>query len=363
MQKIAGVLRHMEAILAGLTRHLDLGVLDAGRTDAGGQVLSFFPRAKALGVVLPSNSPGVHGLWAPSIALKMPLVLKPGGSEPWTPYRMVQAFIAAGCPPEAFSCYPSSHAGAGEIVRQTGRSLFFGDTSTVGAYAGDPRIEIHGPGFSKVLIGADAIDRWPDHLDLIVESVAANGGRSCINASGVWVPSRAAEIADALAARLAAIVPRAPDDERAALAPLVDPRVAERISQQIDSGLRVPGARDVTAAHRDTDRLVTVDGCTYLLPTVIHCDAASHPLANREFLFPYVAVVEAPEAEVPDAFGQTLVVTAITDAPALRARLLASDKVGRLNLGPIPTPRIGWDQPHEGNLFELLYGRRAFQEA
>ena len=34
-----------------------------------------------------------------------------------------------------------------------------------------------------------------------------------------------------------------------------------------------------------------------------------------------------------------------------------------LNLGPIPTPRISWDQPHEGNLFDHLYARRAFQSA
>lgn len=362
MRKIAGVLVNMETILAGLTRHLDLRALDTGHAEVAGQALSVFPRAKALGVVLPSNSPGVHGLWAPSIALKMPLVLKPGGAEPWTPYRMIQAFIAAGGPPEAFSYYPCDHAGAGEIVRRTGRSMFFGDTSTVGAFAGDPRIEIHGPGFSKVVIGADLIDRWPEYVDLIVESVAANGGRSCINASGVWVPSHAAEIAEALAARLAAIVPRAPEDERASLAPLADPHVAARLSAQIDEGLREPGAREVTAAHRDAGRLVTVGGCTYLLPTVIHCESPAHPLANREFLFPYVAVVQAAEDEMPECFGQTLVVTAITNDPDLRARLLASDLVGRLNLGPIPTPEIRWDQPHEGNLFEHLYGRRAFQE-
>ena len=139
--------------------------------------------------------------------------------------------------------------------------------------------------------------------------------------------------------------------------------MAGRISQQIDVGLETPGAREATAAHRDTGRLVTVDGRTYLLPTVIHCDSPSHPLANREFLFPYVAVVQAPEEDMPDCMGQTLVVTAITEDADLRARLLASDLVGRLNLGLIPTPRISWDQPHEGNLFELLYGRRAFQEA
>jgi hypothetical protein len=35
--------------------------------------------------------------------------------------------------------------------------------------------------------------------------------------------------------------------------------------------------------------------------------------------------------------------------------------VDRLNIGPLPTTHIAWDQPHEGNLFEHLYGRRAIQ--
>jgi hypothetical protein len=35
--------------------------------------------------------------------------------------------------------------------------------------------------------------------------------------------------------------------------------------------------------------------------------------------------------------------------------------VNRLNLGPISTMQIAWDQPHEGNLFEHLYVRRALQ--
>ena len=35
----------------------------------------------------------------------------------------------------------------------------------------------------------------------------------------------------------------------------------------------------------------------------------------------------------------------------------------RLNVGPIATNQISWDQPHEGNLFEHLYARRSFQTA
>jgi hypothetical protein len=367
MSKIAGVLTEMRSVLRGLTRGLDLSMLDSGYGEYEGHPLSFYPRTQALGVVLPSNSPGVHSLWAPAVPLKMPLVLKPGSAEPWTPFRIAQAFIKAGCPPAAFSYYPADHAGAGEIVRRTGRSMFFGDVAAVGLWEGDPRVELHGPGYSKVLIGSDRADEWERHLDLIAGSIADNGGRSCVNASGVWVPAPHAErVAEALAAKLARIVPRDAEDDQALLAPFADPKVAERISQQIDAGLGTPGARDVTAAYRGTPRLATLDGCTYLQPTVVLCETPDHPLANREFLFPFAAVVKVSAedmARMPLPMGKTLVVTALTGDQSLVDRLLASSLVDRLNVGPIATNQISWDQPHEGNLFEHLYARRSIQTA
>jgi acyl-CoA reductase-like NAD-dependent aldehyde dehydrogenase len=243
--------------------------------------------------------------------------------------------------------------------------MFFGDVAAVGGWEGDPRVELHGPGYSKVLVGPDA--DWTRHVDLLVGSVADNGGRSCVNASGIWAEaSQADRLAATLGERLAAIVPRAADDEQALLAPFADARVAERISQQIDAGLQTPGATDVTASFRRGPRLTVLDDCTYLQPTVVLCDSPDHPLANREFLFPFAAVVKVSDgdmARMPQPLGKTLVLTALTSDRSLIARLLASPLVDRLNVGPIATNRISWDQPHEGNLFEHLYARRSFQAA
>ncbi len=369
MQRVAGVMREMRTVLGGLTRGLDMSVLDAGHGEHGGHALSFYPRTHALGVVLPSNSPGVHSLWIPAIALKIPLVLKPGSAEPWTPFRIAQAFMKAGCPPEAFSYYPADHAGAGEVLRRTGRSMFFGDVSAVGGWEGDPRVELHGPGYSKILIGDDMLagDQWEQYVGLMAASIAENGGRSCVNASGVWVSASHAErVADAIAATLSSIVPRAADDDEATLAPFADARVAERISAQIDTGLQTPGAREVTLDHRASARLATREGCTYLQPTLVLVDGPDHPLANREFLFPFAAVVSVtPEQmqRMPEPMGKTLVVSALTRDRRLIDRLLASSHVDRLNLGAIQTNQISWDQPHEGNLFEHLYARRSFQQS
>ena len=84
MQKIRTVLADIETVVSGLTRHIDNAVFDDGFAPEFNTPTSYFPRAESLGVVLPSNSPGVHSLWIPAFAMKTPLVLKPGSAEPWT---------------------------------------------------------------------------------------------------------------------------------------------------------------------------------------------------------------------------------------------------------------------------------------
>jgi hypothetical protein len=359
MAKIHDALVNMESILRGLSRGLDLSVLDAGYATGNGTPLSFYPTTQALGLVMPSNSPAVNSLWLPAIALKIPVVIKPGRDEPWTPWRLIQAFIAAGCPPEAFGFYPTDHEGAGEILKSCGRALIFGDKTTTDQYANNPAIEIHGPGYSKILIGEDQIDRWPEFIDLMVSSVAENGGRSCINASAIVVPKHAGEIAEALAKKLGPVAPVGADDENARLSGFANPKMAESINASIEEGLKTSGARDITAQYRNASRLTQFNGGTYLRPTIVLCDSFNHPLANREFLFPYASIVQVPQAEMLKQIGPSLVVTAITQDKSFEEQLLDSALIQRLNLGPVPTMRISWDQPHEGNMFEFLYRRRA----
>ena len=359
LQKIHDALVNMKGILDGLTRGLEPSLLDSGFGEQNGVPISFYPATHALGLVMPSNSPAVNSLWLPAIALKIPVMVKPGRDEPWTPFRLIQSFIAAGCPAEAFGFYPTDHEGAGEILKSCGRALLFGDQTTTAQYANNPGIEIHGPGYSKILIGEDQIEHWPEFIDVMVASIAENGGRSCINASAIVVPSRAREIAEALARELGPLAPVAPESEQARLSGFANPRMAGSIDAAIDEGLQTPGATDVTAKHRRGPRQVVFEGGTYLRPTIVLCDSFAHPLANREFLFPYASVVQTPQAEMLDQIGPSLVVTAITSDPAFQQRLLESPSVERLNLGPIATTSISWDQPHEGNMFEFLYKRRA----
>lgn len=361
MEKIATVLREMPTILRGLMRGLDPALLDTGLGDGGGLAVSYAPTADGLGAILPSNSPGVNSLWIPALALGVPVVLKPGREEPWTPWRIMQAMIAAGFPAEAFGFYPTDHEGSAAILERCDRSLLFGDEKTTAPYAHSTRVEVHGPGRSKVIFGPDEAPNWDRYLDILVQSASAGGGRSCINASAIWTPSHADAIADAVADRLAATEPRALDDDAATLCAFANPKVAEAIDGAIDRGL-TGGARDLTASRRDGPRRVEVNGSTFLRPTVVRCPSVEHALANTEYLFPFVAVVEATPDQIVEHLGPTLVATVITRDDAFRRRLLKSH-IDRLNLGPVPTVRVDWDQPHEGNLFEFLWQRRAIHAA
>ena len=359
MDKIHYALTHVELILNGLTRGIDLSILDRGFGEQAGSPVCFYPTTSALGQVMPSNSPAVNSLWLPSIALKIPIVMKPGRDEPWTPFRLIQAFIEAGCPREAFGFYPTDHEGASDILRLCNRALIFGDKSTTDLYAGNPGVQVHGPGFSKILIGEDEIENWPEFIDVLVSSISDNGGRSCVNASAVIVPKYAKEIADALGKKLGPLKPLPIDNPNAVLSGFANPKMGEWINAAIDSDLKVKGALDMTAPHRDGSRLVQAEGGTYLRPTIVYCDSMNHPLSNREFLCPYARVVEVPQSKMLEAIGPTLVVTAITKDESFKHKLLSASNIERLNLGPISTMKISWDQPHEGNMFEFLYKRRS----
>ncbi|MGA2255263.1 MAG: aldehyde dehydrogenase family protein [Thermoguttaceae bacterium] len=361
MAKIESAMLDMATILDGLTGGIDLDVLDTGYGLRDGHTVSYAPKARRFGAVLPANSPGVHALWLPAFALKMPLALKPGQREPWTPLRIIESLRAAGFPEVAFGFYPSGHDGAGVILRKCGAAMMFGSGESVRPWLGDPRIEIHGPGYSKVMLGLDKADAWRDYLDLIVTSVASNGGRSCINASSVRTPAHGRELAEALAKRLAEIRPRSRDDASALLAAFPDPATARSIDAAIERGLAQGGAEDISARFRGPQRLVEFEGGTYLLPTVIYCNDLENPLANQEYLFPFVSVLDVPAAELTNTLGPSLVVTALTDDPRIERDLLGRHEIGRLNLGPVPTSVLQWDQPHEGNVFTRLYQQRAFQ--
>ena len=363
MGKLEYVLSHLNDVLTSLTRKLDYQILTRGYGEEDGVMRSYQATTPVVGMVLPSNSPGVHSLWLPILPLQIGLVLKPGPQEPWTPWRMAQAFFEAGVPKEAIALYPGLGEVGAAVLNNCPRSLIFGGTATVDQYAANPGVQVHGPGFSKILIGEDKVDDWEQYLDLMVESVAINSGRGCINCSGIWAPRHTREIAEALAAKLSAIVPLPPDNPEAALAAFTVPGQAAAISADIDNALKENGVEDLSAKHHEDGRLVSQERCDYLRPTVVRCASPEAAMAKKEYMYPFVTVVEGPQDKMIASIGTTLVATGLTEDPAFTHALLDARNIDRLNIGPVPTTKLNWLQPHEGNIVDFLFRPRAFQHA
>ena len=165
----------------------------------------------------------------------------------------------------------------------------------------------------------------------------------------------------AVAKKLGPMAPTASDDPDARLSGFANPKMADFIEGQIEEGLKPPGAEDVTARYRGGPRKVSSEAGTFMRPTIVRCDSFAHPLANREFLCPYASVVTCPQSEVLKHIGYTLACSAITKDAAFIRDLEAFTEIDRLNIGPVSTMKISWDQPHEGNMFEFLWQRRSIE--
>lgn len=361
MSKNHFVLSNMDKILECLTRGLPLDIFTRGFGDEGrGVIVSYQSNTDALGMVLPSNSPGVHTLWLPVIPMQIGLILKPGPLEPWTPYRMAAAFTAAGVPKEAIAIYPGGPDMGAGVVDHCGRTMIFGATATVERYAGNPKVQVHGPGFSKFLLGDDVVDDWEKYLDIMADSIYLNSGRGCINCSGVWASRHTKEIAEALAERVGPIAVKPPEDPEAALAAFTIPGQAAAIHASILEKAAESGVTDVTS-EKYGNRLEEKESCAYLRPWILHADSPDRAIAHTEQMFPYCTVVECKQEDMIKKIGGTLVASAITENKAWERELLEARNIDRLNIGPLPTIKLDWLQPHEGNIVDFLYRARAFQ--
>src|SRR5258708_4218905 len=200
---------------------------------------------------------------------------------------VAEAFFDAGIPREAISLYPGGADVGGAVLDAVDRTMIFGGQPTVDRYRGNSKGQAHGPGFSKIVIGDDVVDRWEQFLDVMVDSVFLNSGRGCINCSGIWASRHTREIADAIAKRLAAILPLPPDHPDASLAAFTVPGVAEAISQSIDADLQTPGVTEATAKYRDgAPRLVKQGRAEEPLPPVPPPVSPPPPPAPTDTIFP-----------------------------------------------------------------------------
>ena len=141
--------------------------------------------------------------------------------------------------------------------------------------------------------------------------------------------------------------------------------MADFIDAQIEDGLKTPGAEDVTAKYRGGPRKVVFEGGVYPAPDhravrLLRASAGEQgiplPLRQRR------ARARRREMLATNRLHARRARPSRRTRPSSR-ELEAFGEIDRLNIGPVSTMKISWDQPHEGNMFEFLWKRRSIERA
>lgn len=373
MDKIYKAFMRIEQTLRG---HLHAWRGDISLEDifSGKEGDGFARQSSILGGIWPSNSSGVYQLLPPGLALG-PVLIKPGSGDVLTPLRIREACRVVGLPVEAIGIYPGDGDRlSGSIAEATQRRLLFGGSETVHRYHGNPQVEVHGPGCSKIIIGQDKVGNWRDYLDIMRASVMNGSGRGCIACSAIYAPG---EIAEELAIALSDIIGgtqvRKLDDPEAQLAAFGSPKGAENILGLMRKFVAHGEGRFVTP---EEDRAVVCGPYSVLRPIVAYLPKVPDPgelsASKFEIPAPAVLVVNSDGYPLEQVIGSTLVCTAITDDGELLNRLADSGRISRLNRKAIPTTTIHVDGepevPLEGYgmprfLFDTELGKPTAQKA
>ncbi len=304
-------------------------------------------RGEALAVHASGNSPGVHGAWAQALALGYRVAIRPSRREPFTGHRLVNALHQAGFRSEDALYLPTDHAGAAEIITAADLAIVYGGQDVADAYAHDPTVMVNGPGRSKILITAER--DWRDYLDVIVESISGQGGLACTNATAVLYEGDPRPLAEAIAARLATIVPRPIGDERAAL-PVQSLDAAKRLAEYL--AVKSRGATPLLGADQVVADLG--DGSAALRPAVHLLERPDIDTLNTELAFPCVWITPWSRADGLVPLMDSLVINAITDDEALIDDLLNEPTVANVYSGRHLTSYAAPDVPHDGFLADFL---------
>jgi acyl-CoA reductase-like NAD-dependent aldehyde dehydrogenase len=309
-------------------------------------------RGDVFAVHAPGNEPAVHALWLEALALGYRVAVRPSRRDPFTPHRLISALRAAGFADDQVVLLPTGYDAADAILRGADLAMAYGGEDVMRKYAAQSKVLPQGPGRSKILLTAD-VD-WRDHLDVIVDSIAHEGGRACVNATAVLVEGDPTPVAQAVADRLALMPSLPPENEQAVL-----PVVPEADAYELERYLLAKAAGTVPWLGGDgvVDQLG--DGSAALRPAVHQLDRPDAEQAGIELPFPCVWFAPwTPEAGL-EPLKQTLVLTAITRDTRLVDALVADPTISNVYVGDHPTYWMEPGIPHDGYLAEFLMRTKA----
>ena len=338
----------------------DLEIFDDYVGVRGNSRFGWSPRGMNVGVGLPGNHPSVSLLGTLVPLFKIPAIIRASSSEPFTSFRICKSLWEAGLPHESLFHFVTDHSATDTIVRNSDLGIMFGNEWILKQYENNSKIKTYGPGRSKVLVEIE--DMTKTHLDLAVElayqSIHYDGGRGCINSSGIVYnsPHMYDEFKEKLASKLASLEPLDPMNPRAEI-PAMDPDKARGMYKMIRN--RMTGKiNNLTAEIRGEDNFLAIeDNLAYLMPTLLELDE-EHQMRTDEWPFSFGTIYRPDDYLVEELVENTLSLSYLTDNPSNSQRLLNIPSTKKVFVND-QSFTMDIAAPHEGHMCDFLYGSKA----
>ena len=319
----------------------------------------FAPRGKNVGVALPGNHPTVALFGALIPLFKIPAIIRSSSSEPFTSYRICKSLWEAGIPSEALFHFVTTHAEVDTLVTKSDLGIVFGSDWTIQMYGKNNKIKAYGPGRSKILVDADKMStyRMRQALDIAYRSITYDGGRGCINASGIIYNSEEGydEFKHKLARKLAKIEPYQPLEEESQL-PAMTKEAAIKLASYIKQ--RMKNTKDLTAEYRGYDDFLYLNGeFGYLLPMLLEIDE-NHKMRTDEYPFPFGTITKVEEYLPHELVRDTLALSVITDKKEKVKEYLLEPSIHKVFVNE-SSFLMDLAAPHEGFMSDFLYQKKA----
>jgi succinate-semialdehyde dehydrogenase/glutarate-semialdehyde dehydrogenase len=214
------------------------------------RVITFRDPVGVAAAVTPWNFPAamVTRKLAPALAAGCTVVLKPASATPFTAIALVELALEAGVPPAALNVVTGDSGVVGGVLTGSARVAklsFTGSTPVGRKLMADcaptlKRLSMELGGSAPAIVFADA--DFERAVDGVVRGKFRNTGQSCVSINRVYVQRPVLEaFAEAVLARMRALVVGRPFDEGAEIGPLIDDGGVRKVEAHV-AALRESGA-------------------------------------------------------------------------------------------------------------------------
>ncbi|MDY7228340.1 aldehyde dehydrogenase family protein [Hyalangium rubrum] len=343
-------LQRMETILSTQSPDGTAAVFRTGRSERAEHAWTLAPQGEQLAVRVPANSPAINITWLIAFALRRPVLLAASAWEPFTPLRLIEAIYRAGAPDGAASLAFGDLLPFMEMADQV---LWAGDVADQLLSRGR-RLKTYHQGRSKAVVVGELT---PERVDALTRMALSGAGRLCTNLSGLLVVGDA-ERAGLMLAESLAKLPILPLTHPHAVVPAFpNPAMARAIDAEIRAA-EARGAIDLSARCTAQERLVTVDGVSFLRPTVLLVDGEDR-FFGAELPFPFVTVARARADELPARCRNSLIISTFNADRELVRRLAQEPSVDKVFQDDFASRGYDSTDPHEGFMSEFLFLKKA----